>query len=47
MLEALRKVKDPELQKDLVTLGMAKDVEVRDGVVSLTVTLTTPFSSTP
>ena len=42
VLGALRKVMDPELHKDLVTLGMAKDVEARDGTVSLTVTLTTP-----
>ena len=42
MLEALRTVIDPELHKDIVTLNMAKDVEVRDGAVSLTVMLTTP-----
>ena len=32
--EALRSVMDPELRKDLVTLGLAKNVEVRDGTVS-------------
>ncbi|HJY86399.1 MAG TPA: Mrp/NBP35 family ATP-binding protein [Candidatus Acidoferrales bacterium] len=42
VLEALRKVMDPELHKDLVTLGMVKNPTVRDGVISLTVTLTTP-----
>jgi ATP-binding protein involved in chromosome partitioning len=42
VLEALRAVQDPELHKDIVTLNMARDVEVRDGVVSLTVMLTTP-----
>ncbi len=42
VLEALRTVIDPELHKDIVTLNMAKDVEVRDGAVSLTVMLTTP-----
>jgi ATP-binding protein involved in chromosome partitioning len=42
VLEALRAVHDPELHKDIVTLNMTKDVEVRDGVVSLTVVLTTP-----
>src|SRR5271170_7020510 len=40
VMEALRGVIDPELQKDLVTLGMVKDVEVNDGTVSLGVTLT-------
>jgi ATP-binding protein involved in chromosome partitioning len=42
VLEALRSVQDPELHRDLVSLGMTKDIDVRDGVVSLTVTLTTP-----
>src|ERR1700733_10837876 len=42
VVEALRGVIDPELHKDLVTLGMAKNVQVRDGAVSLLVTLTTP-----
>jgi ATP-binding protein involved in chromosome partitioning len=41
VMEALRGVIDPELQKDLVTLGMVKNVEVSDGTVSLGVTLTT------
>ncbi len=40
-MEALRGVIDPELQKNLVTLGMVKNVEVNDGTVSLGVTLTT------
>src|SRR5271163_1772407 len=42
VMEALRGVIDSELHKDLVTLGMAKNVQVRDGAVSLLVTLTTP-----
>ena len=42
VMEALRGVIDPELHKDIVTLGMAKNVEVNDGKVSLLVTLTTP-----
>jgi len=42
VMEALRGVIDPELHKDLVTLGMAKNVQVNDGKVSLLVTLTTP-----
>jgi len=42
VIEALRGVMDPELHKDIVTLGMAQNIEVRDGTVSLLVTLTTP-----
>jgi len=39
---ALRKVKDPELDKDLVSLGMIKDLSVKDGKVKFTIELTTP-----
>jgi ATP-binding protein involved in chromosome partitioning len=42
VLNALKGVKDPDLQRDLVDLGMIKDVQVRDDAVSLTVNLTTP-----
>jgi len=41
-LAALRKVNDPELHKDLVTLGMVKDLAVHGTSVSLKVELTTP-----
>jgi len=41
-LEALKKVKDPELGRDLVALGMVKDLAVADGVVKVNVELTTP-----
>jgi ATP-binding protein involved in chromosome partitioning len=41
-LEALRKVLDPELRRDLVSLGMVKDVRVEGERVSLLVELTTP-----
>lgn len=40
--EVLRSVMDPELNKDLVSLGMIKDVEVSNQVVKVTVELTTP-----
>jgi ATP-binding protein involved in chromosome partitioning len=43
VLAALRSVQDPELFKDIVTLGMVKDVTVRGpSSVELTVELTTP-----
>ena len=42
VLEALRQVKDPDLHKDIVTLGFVKDVTIEDDKVSFTVELTTP-----
>ncbi|HVB34860.1 MAG TPA: Mrp/NBP35 family ATP-binding protein [Patescibacteria group bacterium] len=42
VIEALRSVQDPELHKDIVSLGMAKLADLQGGVVSLVVTLTTP-----
>jgi Mrp family chromosome partitioning ATPase len=41
VLEALRGVQDPELEKSLVELGMVHDVQVDDGVVRFTLALTT------
>jgi ATP-binding protein involved in chromosome partitioning len=42
VLGALKNVQEPELHKDLVTLNMVKDIEINDGDVTFTVTLTTP-----
>jgi ATP-binding protein involved in chromosome partitioning len=42
VLEALRKVQDPELHRDIVSLGMVKDLAVSNGKVAFTVELTTP-----
>ena len=42
VLKALGKVKDPEIGKDLVSLGMIDDVKVENGKVSFVVNLTTP-----
>jgi ATP-binding protein involved in chromosome partitioning len=42
VLEALKNVDDPDLKKDLVTLGMIRDLEVEGKNVSFTVVLTTP-----
>jgi ATP-binding protein involved in chromosome partitioning len=42
VLEALRPVQDPELQKSLVDLNMIRNVTVDNGKVSFTLVLTTP-----
>ena len=42
VLAALGKVKDPEIGKDLVSLGMIDDVKVDSGKVSFVINLTTP-----
>jgi ATP-binding protein involved in chromosome partitioning len=42
VLAALRYVDDPDLKKDLVTLNMIRDIEIRGNEVSFTVVLTTP-----
>jgi ATP-binding protein involved in chromosome partitioning len=42
VLEALSKVDEPELGKDLVSLGMIKDISISGAQISFTVELTTP-----
>ena len=42
IVEALRHVQDPELHRDIVSLGMVKELAVANGKVSFTVELTTP-----
>ncbi len=42
VLQALSTVEEPDLKKDLVTLGMVRDIEVGVNQVSFTVVLTTP-----
>jgi ATP-binding protein involved in chromosome partitioning len=42
VLTSLRKVVDPELHKDIVTMGMIKDLAIMDEKVSFTLELTTP-----
>ncbi len=41
ILAALRTVQDPDLHRDLVTLGMIEDLRVDDGQVTFTLVLTT------
>jgi len=42
VLEALRNVDDPDLKKDIVTLGMVRDLKIEGNKVDFTVVLTTP-----
>ena len=42
VFEALRQVEDPELHRDIVSLGMVKNLAVAQGNVRFTVELTTP-----
>jgi len=42
VLEALRQIKDPDLHKDIVTLGFIKDLKIDSGNVSFRIVLTTP-----
>lgn len=42
--KALKMVKDPELNIDLVTLGLVYDIDVKeDSTVQATISLTSPF----
>jgi ATP-binding protein involved in chromosome partitioning len=42
VLEALSKVQEPELHKDLVSLNMIRNLEIKGDTVSFTIMLTTP-----
>ena len=42
ILEALRQIKDPDLHKDIVTLGFIKDLKIDGGNISFRIVLTTP-----
>ncbi len=42
VLDALRVVLDPDLHRDIVTLGFVKDIKICDGNVAFKVELTTP-----
>lgn len=42
VLDALRQIKDPDLHKDIVTLGFIRDLNIQDGNVAFRIVLTTP-----
>src|SRR5438876_3662912 len=42
VFDALRQIKDPDLHKDIVTLGFIKDLKIDGGNVSFRIVLTTP-----
>jgi ATP-binding protein involved in chromosome partitioning len=42
VLKALNAIQDPDLHRDIVSLGFVKDVQVADNHVSFTIELTTP-----
>ena len=42
VLDVLRSVQDPDLRKDIVSLGFVKDLRIEGGNVSFKVELTTP-----
>src|SRR5205814_2660083 len=42
VLDALRQIEDPDLHKDIVTLGFIKDLKIDGGMVSFRIVLTTP-----
>ena len=42
VLETLRAIEDPDLHRDIVSLGFVKDIAISDGDVSFTIELTTP-----
>jgi ATP-binding protein involved in chromosome partitioning len=41
VLDELRKIRDPEQQQDIVSLGLVRDVDVSDGHVTFTLAFTT------
>src|SRR5437870_4769202 len=42
VLDALKVVNDPDLHRDIVTLGFIKDLKIDEARVSFTIELTTP-----
>ena len=42
ILDALRAVQDPDLNKDIVSLGFIKDLRICAGSIAFSIELTTP-----
>jgi ATP-binding protein involved in chromosome partitioning len=42
ILDSLKQVEDPDLHRDIVSLGFVKDVKICDGIVAFKIELTTP-----
>ena len=42
VLDQLKNIKDPDLRKDIVSLGFIKDLQIAGGDVSFRIVLTTP-----
>ena len=42
ILDSLRQINDPDLHKDIVTLGFVRDIKIDGGHVSFRIVLTTP-----
>ena len=42
VLDALKVVQDPDLHRDIVSLGFVKDLKIDGGRVAFTIELTTP-----
>ncbi len=42
VLEALKKVQDPDLHTDIVKLGFVQDIKICEGSVAFEIKLTTP-----
>lgn len=42
VLDSLKQIIDPDLRKDIVTLGFVRDLKIEDGNVSFRIVLTTP-----
>ena len=42
VLDALRHIQDPDLKRDIVSLGFVRDVRIEEGVVRVEIRLTTP-----
>ena len=42
VIDALRGIQDPDLHRDIVSLGFVQKPEINDGTVSVRIVLTTP-----